>query len=214
MTLQHDNSDPVSLDDRLIDRLVDGALADADRRKVLARLDIESGGWRRCALAFLEAQSWREALGPAAAAKRLVSVQPVRRPEAAEGRLPVRRRAGSFAAIAAGLVAAFALGWSARGVAPGEPAGGSIKSAETRPAGPVVAPAVPATRPAAAQPDTVATRTPTAAPLPEPLVRAWEQRGYEVAQSQRLVSMELKNGRRVAVPIDEVRLRFVGHRTY
>ena len=46
-------------DARVLDRLVDGELSQAERRALLAALDDEPGGWRRCALAFLEAQSWR-----------------------------------------------------------------------------------------------------------------------------------------------------------
>jgi hypothetical protein len=47
-----------------------------------------------------------------------------------------------------------------------------------------------------------------------PALRALQRRGYQVEQSRRLVSMGLQNGQRVAVPIDEVRLKFVGDRTY
>src|SRR5262245_61197611 len=46
-------------DQRLLDRLVDGELDDHERRELLLRLEQFPGGWRRCALAFLEAQVWR-----------------------------------------------------------------------------------------------------------------------------------------------------------
>ena len=46
-------------DDILLDRLVDGELSPAERRELLASLDGRPDGWRRCALAFLEAQTWR-----------------------------------------------------------------------------------------------------------------------------------------------------------
>ena len=49
-------------DDLRFDRLVDGELSDAERRRLLASLDDEPGGWRCCALAFLEAQAWRETM--------------------------------------------------------------------------------------------------------------------------------------------------------
>ena len=51
------------LDDFRFDRLVDGELSEEDRRELLAGLDDEVGGWRRCALAFLEAQCWKQSLG-------------------------------------------------------------------------------------------------------------------------------------------------------
>jgi hypothetical protein len=50
-------------DDRTFDLLVDGELSEADRRELLSSLDESPDGWRRCALAFLEAQSWNSALG-------------------------------------------------------------------------------------------------------------------------------------------------------
>jgi hypothetical protein len=46
-----------------LDRLVDGELSSEDRRQLLKRLDLQPGGWRACALAFLEAQTWRAAAG-------------------------------------------------------------------------------------------------------------------------------------------------------
>ena len=46
-------------DSILFDRLVDGELSAAERRELLASLDERPEGWRRCALAFLEAQSWK-----------------------------------------------------------------------------------------------------------------------------------------------------------
>ncbi len=50
------------LDDGFIDRIVDGELTPAELRAAIDRLDIEQDGWKRCALAFLEAQCWRETL--------------------------------------------------------------------------------------------------------------------------------------------------------
>jgi hypothetical protein len=54
------NLNDSTADDARFDRLVDGELAESERRQLLATLDDEAGGWRRCALAFLEAQCWRE----------------------------------------------------------------------------------------------------------------------------------------------------------
>ena len=56
---QHENK----LDDTLLDRLVDGELSDAEYREALVALDSHPDGWRRCALAFLEAQAWGRDLG-------------------------------------------------------------------------------------------------------------------------------------------------------
>jgi anti-sigma factor RsiW len=198
---------------------VDGALSDTERRSLLARLEVEPDAWRRCALAFLEAQSWREALDPAATAGPEPRLLPGARHRllSAPGRVGLRSQypAWSLAAVAAGLVAAFALGWSARGVPTSGMAAGSLVKTDDRAVS--RAPSLPAASKPAIDPQTepLAARSssPSSAPF-DPFVRAWERRGYQVEHSQRLVSMELENGRRVAVPINEVRLRFVGHRTY
>ncbi len=50
-------------DRELIDRFVDGELADAEERELLARLDDEPGGWRALALGFVEARTLRRELG-------------------------------------------------------------------------------------------------------------------------------------------------------
>ena len=42
----------------VLDRLVDGELSPGERQQVLRWLDMREDGWRRCALAFLEAQTW------------------------------------------------------------------------------------------------------------------------------------------------------------
>ena len=47
------------LNDETLDRLVDGEMPADERRQFIASLDARPDGWRRCALAFLEAQSWR-----------------------------------------------------------------------------------------------------------------------------------------------------------
>ena len=48
------------LDDQAIDQIVDRALAPAELRAAIDRLDREPDGWKRCTLAFLEAQCWGE----------------------------------------------------------------------------------------------------------------------------------------------------------
>src|SRR5258708_1569066 len=45
-----------------MDRLVEGELTDEERRRMLESFDPEPDGWKRCARAFLEAQSWRAAM--------------------------------------------------------------------------------------------------------------------------------------------------------
>jgi hypothetical protein len=65
----------------LLDVLVDGELSESERRELLLKLDQSPGGWRACALAFLESQSWKQACGAIAreqdaAGKPIASVVP------------------------------------------------------------------------------------------------------------------------------------------
>lgn len=48
--------------EHLLDLLVDGELDEADRRELLLWCQRDPEGWRRCALAFLEAQNWSREL--------------------------------------------------------------------------------------------------------------------------------------------------------
>ena len=54
-------TEPINPDDRWMDQLVDDELDESDRRRLLAGLDRQPDGWRKCATAFLEAQAWRRA---------------------------------------------------------------------------------------------------------------------------------------------------------
>jgi hypothetical protein len=195
-----------------VDRLVDGELSDAERRALLARLDREPDGWRRCALAFLEAQCWREALDPLAARSGSTVRPSAVGKAAARPRTPGRAR-GLFSRAAV-LLAAFALGWAVRGAPPAGPNGRGAVAARHSPARPETQrPEVPAptvTREALVRDE----EPPDPGPVTEPVLTAWERRGYLVERDRRLMSMELNDGRRVAVPVSEVRLRYVGDRMY
>jgi hypothetical protein len=46
------------------------------------------------------------------------------------------------------------------------------------------------------------------------VVQHWEKRGYQAESQKRLVALELKDGRKVNVPVNELRLRYIGTRTY
>jgi len=105
--------------DRQFERLVDGELAPDEYRELVASLDDEPGGWRRCALSFLESQAlahelngWmREAtaVGDAEMPDELAAPASGR-----WGRLP-RRWASLVAAASVAFVLAFGLGILIRG---------------------------------------------------------------------------------------------------
>ena len=88
-----------------IDRLVDGELDEQHERELLARLDQTPDGWRRCALAFLEARTWRREL------RRLMEPAHRDRTRATPARPPQRaRHAVRLAALCATWLVAFGLG--------------------------------------------------------------------------------------------------------
>jgi hypothetical protein len=97
-------------DDAMIDRLVDGELSGDERRELLTSLDAQPDGWRRCALAFLEAQTWRSdmrrIIAPAAVAPANTSTSAV----ATHVPQSSRRYGGAWLAVAAALLVAFGLG--------------------------------------------------------------------------------------------------------
>lgn len=202
MNRHQDNHHP-RLDDHQLDRLVDGELNNAERRALLLQLENEPDGWRRCALAFLEAQSWRAALTPATT---LAPLSPIPAPDKQNVQHPSRRPLARLAALAVSLAAAFLLGqhWHNNPTLPAPPSG--LATAEPTPPPPT--------------PMQVAEQQPRPASLPsataplETVVKQWQQRGYHTETQKRVVSLELKGGRKVEVPVREVRLRAMGDRTY
>jgi hypothetical protein len=221
--------------EHVLDRLVDGELPPHECRQLLAALDDEPGGWRRCALAFLEAQCWRHQLSRAAAEPILAQLSA----QSAEIRSGKRRFWGALAAAAACVLVAFA-------------AGTRFPTVETAREAPHTAhhPA-PAAAPAAALAKQLPGKadSPSDAPGPSPwqtltltpadgssaepfrlrvvepgsdaastlahqewavsgqLLRRFEQEGFEVNRQERLLPIELSDGRRVLVPIEEVDIR-------
>jgi len=143
----HEGSLP-ALDPQTLDLLVDGELPEAERRRLLDGLDGIPGGWRACALAFLEGQCWREQVraavrgtpvteraGAASAASGAEQPPvPVSRRQARPRR--VWRLGGTVLAMAASFLLAFVLANSLR--SPREVAGtpGEGQLAETFAGGP------------------------------------------------------------------------------
>ncbi len=48
------------------------------------------------------------------------------------------------------------------------------------------------------------------ATVPDYVRAQWERRGFRVEENHRLMGLDLKDGRRVAIPVDEVALDYVG----
>ncbi len=119
MTLTDPDSNPLR-DDDLIDRIVDGELSPTELGAALDRLEREADGWKRCALAFLEAQCWRESFRALDRPARLSVEAPSRPPASAR---ELRRFSGwRRGVMAAGIAAvSFAMGWLVDPVRPSSP---------------------------------------------------------------------------------------------
>jgi hypothetical protein len=78
--------------------------------------------------------------------------------------------------------------------------------------------APPAVKPAALPVETpgplVSSDEPEEPTLPDPVLDDWARQGFQVERRERVVSLGLDDGRRVPVPVSEVRLRYIGDRTY
>ncbi|AGA30198.1 hypothetical protein [Singulisphaera acidiphila] len=232
------------VDDHWIDRLVDGELEETERCRLLALLEAEPGGWRRCALAFLEAQTWSRTLTLASASVTETldsnsqgqvtnALIPFDRPvnPLRPLREPVSRRFPIRGILAAGILLAFACGWLAGGAtqtfrptAAPLPTGGATEvltsldepNRDSDPGRESAEPPAPDQAEPPLRPQLEVPTSKAGAPLvlTDPVRRELERQGYHVRQRSGLVSMKLENGQSLAVPVDEVELRYVGNRIY
>ena len=106
-------------DDARFDRLVDGELSAEEYRTLIASLDDEPGGWRHCALTFLESQAL---VGELSGVRRGMTLgdeggnSPATAPAHkghAQQRGPISFRLITFLAMAASFLVAFGLGIAA-----------------------------------------------------------------------------------------------------
>ncbi|GAA4428465.1 hypothetical protein [Bremerella cremea] len=108
------NDLPNSIDDRMLDRLVDGELSPDEYRQVLVAVDQAPDGWRRCAHAFLESQALGQTL-PLVMQPALTTSQSEAAPTVEASPPPSSslsfHRMETIAAVAASVAIAFGLGW-------------------------------------------------------------------------------------------------------
>lgn len=248
-----------------LDRLVDGELPERERHELLGRLDRHPDGWRRLALAFLEAQSWGEAArdhATEAVTTATGDVRPVMPsiPPARNWKLLL----GTPLAMAASFLVAFTLGIALRGAWRGSdpnlplqvasqkaqqeqaarkaivlahgsfgqtlsslannskdrPSGESefavaddLGSVSLANSGPLSDDAVEEVwLPAEAEASDESTLAGSPAPaVPEQVLRSLRRLGHEVESHQSFWPVDLKNGQRALVPVDEVEIRYVGN---
>jgi hypothetical protein len=97
----------MNTDNTQFDRLVDDELNEEERRELLGGLDEEPNGWRQCAMAFLEAQCWKQALKHAPSERDVVGVPAA---TASPRRSPWSNRISLISAMAASFLVAMWLG--------------------------------------------------------------------------------------------------------
>jgi hypothetical protein len=225
-------------EDILIDRLVDGELTDDDRRRLLQSLDERPEGWRRCALAFLEAQSWREELGQVAhdlGTETKESMSPV--PSAVVVRKSVWTMGAMWLAMAAGLLVAFGLGTMHRDrdhLVADNSANSSGQLAN------VPSPVIPAPSNAAKRGDAVTLfvkdeggrMQPVRVPLvdantldkelgvqfqtgvPDDVRKQLKSNGYAVQTKRQYAPLWLENGRPMILPVEDTKIVPVSNKVY
>jgi len=224
--------------DELLDLLADGELSESQRRELLSRLDHVPDGWRRCALAFLEAQAWGDAMTPipAQAPPSPATVRPARGRGFPGGVL------GTLAAMAASFAVALLVGSllqdarppgrfrtpspdqiADRSAAPDQAApqaGAShtgpwrlvtvpVGGGDGRPAGSIRLPAIERER---IDEQWLNALPPVA--LPEEFLQALRQSGHHVEAHRELLPMPIEGGRQLVVPVDEFDVHFVGNSTF
>jgi hypothetical protein len=241
--------DPV----RVLDRLVDGELSPADRRMLLAALDDEPGGWRACALAFIEHQSWQRQIPTAAAELAAPVVHAAGSADVANAR---RGRWGVYLAVAGGLLLSFALGMqlsprsqpleiaaqppvqptatepidppsgesNRRIPAPGDVAPQQVAETGTQqpwttltlasadPEHPDAQIQVRVLSDTSSQPHEEPSESTSdwaeASTVPSELLAQLEAAGWQVKRMQRLLPVDLSDGRRMVVPVEELDLSY------
>jgi hypothetical protein len=261
----------MNIDDMHFDRLVDDELGEEERRELLGRLDDEPGGWRRCALAFLEAQCWRQALGEVSNLRSCLSTvlqptatrasetpalqdqTPALHPETTRrmvwlGRLKV------LSAMAASFLAAMWIGTAAHHAWMGQPripAGsgsmGMVAQNDHASHGSVapggweshlvstpqrirpnrwqmvtVSSAADGQNPRSAievpavERDSVDEQWRQSVPpaIPDNVLQALARTGHQIEQQREFVPVPLKDGRQLVMPVDRVKVHYVGNGPY
>lgn len=239
-----------AIDGALFDLLADGELDPARRNELLLSLDEVPGGWRRCALAFLEAQAWRSDLRTAVAAPAATDSRPAT--AVALARSPFAR-AGHLGVVALALLIAFGTGWLTRPVGEGSGETGAGDRARVTPVhvaqsesisdkgpeqgsdetspeadnnAPQLASALRMTGVLMLQVDDHGQTREVQVPIlnasgidvrrlleQAPAVRsaavqALERRGHKVETHRQILTVDLKDGRKLLVPIDQVDVHF------
>lgn len=225
-------------DQDLFDRLVDGELGDAEQDDLLRHLDTDPDGWRRLALAFVEEQRWNRELSQLVAEQ--TKPASVDRPQSEILRRRERIRISMLWPTAVSVTVSFLLGLAVGGAAPagndGRQSGPMAQqqavsveaSGEERPPGSrsprdtvllhIDDPQTDQRRqwqvPVIDADEAGRTLLADASALPELVRQVLQSTGHRVVEERKFYPLQLEDGRRVALPVDEVQVQYVGYRAY
>ena len=210
-----------------LDRLACGEFDELTRKNLFTWLDAEPLRWRSCALALLEAQAWNESL------ERVGGEPSSETPPASVTVREMNRgsqifRWASLSSLAAALLVAFTLGALSRGwlatsnsdvvvesTQPATPSPNYVKEAP----GPLMAtvslkPELGSQISATLQIPVMAMQNsgaqPSSTPISEYDRQKWERRGYQLTKERRFLPVELPGGKKVVVPVEQVKANYVG----
>lgn len=226
-------------DQPLFDKLVDGELSASEQRELLLRLDDEPHAWRRLALSFLEAQTWQRELRSDSTT--VPSPPTVIHPPVIQSQ---RRRWSALTVITASVCVVFGLGFACGSLRSSTTASLPITQLPRldQPLSPVSL-RPDSDLLVDTEPDEETIRLYLAGDTPDsyrqvdvPLVKAsddgsnllagdapfvpsqvrrtLEQMGHEVQEQRQLIPLQLSDGREAVVPVEDVRVRYVGQKTY
>jgi hypothetical protein len=218
MSLNHHDT---PLDDTRFDRLADGELDEAQRRELLANLDNEPNGWRRCALAFLESQCWKESFVPIARRESPVaSAQQSMRnaPSRWRGRVEMLlAMAGCFLVVF--LAVSHLQNRHERTGVVDQVASTPAKSPGAQTPWRMVTVASPsgeALKVPVKESDNLDPQWLRSLPsaMPNDVLQAFNRTGHQVEQHREFVPVSLQDGRKAVVPVDQVDIHYVGNGAY
>jgi hypothetical protein len=210
-----------------VDRLACGELDENMRKSLFTWLDAEPLRWRSCALALLEAQSWNESLaGITLAVDKETRAELCRLDQKSRvERTPFRW--ASLGSLAAVLLIAFTLGALSRGwpapqvdaIVESKQPPASEHGTEKDPTGRLMA--------TVSLPSELGSQIPATLQIPVRSVRdsgpqtastpisefdqhKWERLGYQLTKERRYLPAQLPDGKKVVVPVDQVKANYVG----
>jgi hypothetical protein len=215
-----------------LDRLACGELDETTRKSLFAWLDAEPLRWQSCALALLEVQSWNESLeGITLADDGETCAEQQLRAELCQPDQKARAKRTVFrwmpmASLAAVLLVAFSLGALSRGwlapqadaIVENKQSQGDDRRMGKESSGPLMATvSLPSELgseiPATLQIPVRSVRdsgSQTSIPISEFDQHKWERLGYQLTKERRYLRAQLPDGKKVVVPVDQVKANYVG----